>query len=77
MGISVQTRGWCQTLIRPRWSGAAGVNPDEIEFLLLDFKVPKLTEEREIDFDQLKAEMLELMQVWRLEAGGRPIEMKF
>ena len=55
---------------------AAGVTSDEIEYLLPRFKVPKLTEEREIDFEQLKVEMLELVQEWRLELGASPIEMK-
>jgi len=55
---------------------AAGVTSDEIEYLLPRFKVPKLTEERKIDFEQLKAEMLELVQEWRLELGAAPIEMK-
>ena len=52
-----------------------GVTPDEIEYLLHRYKVPKLTEEREIDFEQLKGEMLELIQAWRLELGARPLEM--
>ncbi len=54
---------------------AAGVTSDEIEYLLHRYKVPKLTEEREIDFEQLKGEMLELIQARRIELGARPIEI--
>ncbi|WP_041272686.1 hypothetical protein [Desulfitobacterium hafniense] len=53
----------------------AGVTSDEIDYLLRRYDVPKLTEEREIDFEQLKGEMLELIQAWRLESGSRPIEI--
>ncbi|MPM00240.1 hypothetical protein SDC9_46463 [bioreactor metagenome] len=53
----------------------AGVTSDEIYYLLRKYKVSKLTEERELDFEQLRREMLELIQAWRIESGARPIEM--
>lgn len=56
---------------------AAGVSTDEVDYLLPKYKVPKLTEKRKIDFEQLKAEMLKNVQAWRLEAGGKPLEINF
>lgn len=55
----------------------AGVFPDEVEYLLPKYKVPKLTKERKIDFKQLKLEMLQEVQAWRLEEGRKPLEINF
>lgn len=45
---------------------AYGLNEEEIKNLLDEFKVPK-TYEREINFDSLKKQMIQLAEKWRQE----------